>query len=488
MLRLDGRAALHVGRYVLHDEIASGGMGTVHLGRQQGGAGFFRIVAIKRLNPLLARQPEFLRMFLDEARLAGRVRHPNVVPTSDVVEADGEVLLVMEYVHGEPLSRLMRLTLERGQLPSPGIASAILSGVLYGLHAAHEATDERGEPLGVVHRDVSPQNVLVGADGVARLVDFGVAKATGRLQTTSEGQIKGKLSYMPPEQIQGQRVDRRADVYSAGVVLWEMLTGERLFMGENQGNTVQRVLLGDAPPPSRKVAGLPIAIDDVVLRALSREPSDRFSSAREMCSALLEACPSAPPHVVGEWVEACAHESLAARAVRVAELETSTEGGMRSTRQPFATAPERKTDAAGSQVSSISVSGELQGSRPRRAAPYVITAIVTIAIALAALVGRPWWRSGDATGGPPEATPTASVVPTPSAASAPMPPPTSSALDVGIDASVPSAARSPPPRSSPRPRVAPPPPASPPADCNPPYVRSPDGHKVWKRECFGRGQ
>jgi eukaryotic-like serine/threonine-protein kinase len=486
MVRLDGRAALHVGRYLLHDEIASGGMGTVHLGRQQGGAGFFRIVAIKRLNPLLARQPEFLRMFLDEARLAGRVRHPNVVPTSDVVESDGEVLLVMEYVHGEPLSRLMRLTLERGQLPSPGIASAVLSGVLYGLHAAHEATDERGEPLGVVHRDVSPQNVLVGADGVARLVDFGVAKATGRLQTTSEGQIKGKLSYMPPEQIQGQMVDRRADVYSAGVVLWEMLTGERLFMGENQGNTMQRVLLGDAPPPSRKVAGLPVAIDDVVLRALSREPSDRFSSAREMCSALLEACPPAPPHVVGEWVEACAHESLAARAARVSELETSTRSEVRSTREPLA----MKGDVAGSQVSSISVSGELQGSRPRRAAPYVVAAGVTMAIAVAALVGRPWWRSGDATGAPPETTPTASVAPTPRAASAPMPPPTSSALDVGADASVPSAAPSPSPspRSTPRPRVAPPAPASPPADCNPPYVRSPDGHKVWKRECFGRGQ
>src|ERR1700733_2322727 len=258
-------------------------MATVHIRRLLGPVGFSRTVAIKRLRSDLAEEPEFVAMFLDEARLAARIRHPNVVPTLDVVAVAGELLLVMEYVQGESLSRLMRTVTEKGARPPPAIVASIMAGVLHGLHAAHEARDERGEPLGVVHRDVSPQNILVGADGVARLVDFGVAKATGRLQTTSEGQIKGKLSYMPPEQIQGQRVDRRADVYSAGVVLWEMLTGERLFMGENQGNTVQRVLLGDAPPPSRKVAGLPIAIDDVVLRALSREPSDRFSSARERC-------------------------------------------------------------------------------------------------------------------------------------------------------------------------------------------------------------
>jgi serine/threonine protein kinase len=476
MVPLAGPAALQVGRYVLHDEIASGGMGTVHLGRLQGGAGFSRIVAIKRLNPLLARQPEFLRMFLDEARLAGRIRHPNVVVTSDVVETDGEVLLVMEYVHGEAVSRLIKLTNERGLLTPPAIASAVLSGILYGLHAAHEATDERGEPLGIVHRDVSPHNVLVGTDGVARLVDFGVAKATGRLQTTSEGQIKGKLSYMPPEQIQGQEVDRRADIYAAGVVLWEMITGQRLFLGENQGHTMQRVLLGDVSPPTQRVPGLPPALDSVVLRALSREPSDRFSTAREMGSALLEACPPAPPHVVGEWVEACAHESLAARASRVAELETSTRSDVRSIREPLAAALERKPDLAGSQVSSISVSGELRRSRPRRAAPFVIAAGVTVALALVALVARR----------PPSAAPAASVAPTSSAVSAPIPPATSSTLDVGADASVPSAAPSPPPRPSPRPRSAPVPAAAPPADCNPPYVRSPDGHKVWKRECFGK--
>jgi serine/threonine protein kinase len=481
MARRDGREALHVGRYVLHDEIASGGMGTVHLGQLQGGAGFSRIVAIKRLNPLLARQPEFLRMFLDEARLAGRVRHPNVVPTSDVVEAGGEVLLVMEYVHGDPLSRLLRLTRERGHLPQPAIASAVLSGVLYGLHAAHEATDERGEPLGIVHRDVSPQNILVGTDGIARLVDFGVAKATGRLQTTSEGQIKGKLSYMPPEQIQGQTVDRRADVYAAGVVLWEVLTGERLFLGENQGHTIQRVLLGDAAPPSQVVPELSPAIDDVVMRALAREPSNRYSTAREMCTALLEACPAAPPHVVGEWVEACAHESLSARSVRVAELETSTGTGLRIARSK---AKLSAGEGGGSQVSSISVSGELQLSRPRRRAASLVVASLVALLAIVALVGRARRSVPEqvSAGGPVASVAAApSAVPAPSS-QPPSPPTTASASDVDADASLPVHSST--PRTSPHPRAAPP--ATPAAaDCNPPYVRLADGHKQWKRACLG---
>lgn len=473
---------MHVGRYVLHDEIASGGMGTVHLGRLQGGAGFSRIVAIKRLNPLLAREPEFLRMFLDEARLAGRVRHPNVVPTSDVVEAEGEVLLVMEYVHGDALSRLLRLTRERGLLPSPAVTSAVLSGVLYGLHAAHEATDERGEPLGIVHRDVSPQNVIVGSDGVARLVDFGVAKATGRLQTTSEGQIKGKLSYMPPEQIQGQAVDRRADLYATGVVLWEMLTGERLFLGENQGNTIQRVLLGDVTPPSQLVPGLSPALDDVVLCALAHEPSDRFSTAREMCGALLDACPAAPPHVVGEWVEACAHEALVARSTRVAELETSSGYGMRAVGDSPANPTPREGDAPVSQVSSISVSGELQTSRSRGALPFLVAAGLVAALVLVGIATRAWLARAPEPAAPVVAV-SPSVVPAPSSPPPLAPsPPATAAADTESDASPPLAAA--PPRTSSRPHATPAAAASPVADCNPPYVRSADGHKVWKRACL----
>ena len=172
---------------------------------------------------------------VDRRRLAARIRHPNVVPTLDVVATGGELFLVMEYVPGESIARLSRALRDRHQTLPLRILSATMAGVLHGLHAAHEAKDERGHPLGIVHRDVSPQNVLVGTDGVPRVLDFGVAKAAGRMQTTKEGQIKGKLSYMPPEQLRGAAVTRQTDIYAVGVMLWELVTGQRLFVGDNEG-------------------------------------------------------------------------------------------------------------------------------------------------------------------------------------------------------------------------------------------------------------
>ncbi|MCW5837256.1 MAG: serine/threonine protein kinase, partial [Labilithrix sp.] len=226
-----------VGRYALGAPIARGGMATLHLGRLVGSAGFARTVAIKRLHRHLCADPSFLDAFADEARLAARIRHPNVVPTLDVVSteasaaAPGELLLVMEYVDGESLSALARQA--KAPLPPP-IVVAIVSEMLHGLHSAHEARSEDGQPLGIVHRDVSPQNVLVGADGVARLVDFGIARATGvrRGSSTGEGDLKGKLAYMAPEQIRREPVTRKTDIFAAGIVLWELLTGRRLFSSD----------------------------------------------------------------------------------------------------------------------------------------------------------------------------------------------------------------------------------------------------------------
>ncbi|MCA9618767.1 MAG: serine/threonine protein kinase, partial [Myxococcales bacterium] len=186
-----------VGRYELHQPIASGGMATVHLGRLRGQAGFSRIVAIKRLHTSFGETPALVATLLDEARLCSRIQHPNVVPTLDMVAEDDELLLVLDYVHGETLARLLGGADE----PLPlAVVNAVMSGALHGLHAAHEATGETGEALGIVHRDVSPQNIMVGRDGLARVLDFGVAKARGRMQTTREGQVKGKLAYMSPEQ------------------------------------------------------------------------------------------------------------------------------------------------------------------------------------------------------------------------------------------------------------------------------------------------
>src|SRR5262249_31177054 len=251
-----------IGRYVIHDEIAAGGMATVHLGRLVGPIGFSRTVAIKRLHPHLAREPDVAAMFLDEARLAARIRHPNRVAALDVVDLDGELLLVLDYIHGESLARLMRA---RASPLEPRIASAILVGILEGLHAAHEAKNERGEPLGLVHRDVSPQNVIVGVDGIARVLDFGVAKAAGRVQTTRDGQIKGKIAYLAPEQLNGE-VSRQSDIYAASVVLWETLTGDRLFSAENPGELLTQVLSRPIRPPSEIVSEIPKALDAIVLR------------------------------------------------------------------------------------------------------------------------------------------------------------------------------------------------------------------------------
>ena len=312
-----------VGRYVVYDEIAAGGMASVHLGRLKGDVGFSRTVAIKRLHPHLARDGEFAAMFLDEARLAARIRHPNVVAVLDVVHDEGELLLVMDYVQGESLSHLAR-AMRPGAIP-PRLAVTVLTGVLHGLHAAHEATTEHGEPLHIVHRDVSPQNVIVGVDGVPRVFDFGVAKAAHRAQTTQDGSIKGKISYMAPEQLLSEFVDRRADIYSAAVVLWEALTGERLFEGENQGRVIRKILDEPVPAPSSVMPGLPKALDAAVMRGLERDVFKRWQSARDFAAALEQCSPAASATQLGEWVESIGGSALGHRAQRVKDIESRSD-------------------------------------------------------------------------------------------------------------------------------------------------------------------
>lgn len=311
-----------VGRYAIYDEIAAGGMATVHLGRLLGPVGFSRTVAIKRLHAHLSKDPEFTSMFLDEARLAARIRHPNVVSTLDVVARDGELFLVMDYVHGASLTQLLVLMYKRQERLPLGIAGNLISSLLQGLHAAHEARSDRGEPLGIVHRDVSPQNLLVGMDGVARLVDFGVAKAMGRVSTTAGGQIKGKVAYMAPEQIMLGQVTRAADIWGAGVVLYQMLTGSRLFVQNTEGETLYKIIAAEVPPPSTKADGISPELDAVVLKALSKEPKDRFQTAREMAAACEKALPVVTQREVAEWMDGIAAAGLERLASRVAEIES----------------------------------------------------------------------------------------------------------------------------------------------------------------------
>lgn len=309
-------------------------MATVHFGRLLGPVGFSRTVAIKRLHAQFATDPEFVSMFLDEARLAARIRHPNVVPTLDVVALNSELFLVMDYVAGESLANLAKISAKRREPIPHRIISAIVSGALHGLHAAHEAKDERGMPLGIVHRDVSPQNVHVGTDGVARVLDFGVAKAAGRVQTTREGQLKGKLSYMAPEQLRGAQVNRTCDIYAVGVMLWELITGQRLFDGDNEGVVIARVLEGRIEAPSivmmrnspvtlnSKMYDALARLDACVMRSLHKDPTQRFQTAREMALEL-EACVNpATLSQVGEWVEETAKDVLNKRLAVVSEIES----------------------------------------------------------------------------------------------------------------------------------------------------------------------
>ena len=315
-----------VGRYALYNEIAAGGMATVHIGRLLGPVGFARTVAVTRLHPQFAKDPEFVSMFLDEARLAARVQHPNVVATIDVVATDGELFLIMDYVRGESLSKLLRTARKQGERMPPRIAASIICGFLHGLHAAHEAKNERGDRIDLVHRDVSPQNVLVGADGIPRVLDFGIAKAAGRIQVTRDGQIKGKLAYMPPEQLSGRDVTRAVDIYASAVVMWETLTGERLFKGETEGETLAKILRDPVVPPSAVVPGLPRAFDAPLLRALSREAKLRHATARELAFELEKCVGVASASEVGEWVENLVGPILSAREDQIAEIESNSTG------------------------------------------------------------------------------------------------------------------------------------------------------------------
>lgn len=313
-----------LGRYDLFMEIARGGMAAVYLGRQRGAVGFSRTVAIKRLHPHFAHDPEFVAMFLDEARLAARIRHPNVASTLDVGTLAGELFLVMELVVGASLSALAR---EGAEPPSVHVAAAILLDVLHGLDAAHHARSESGEPLHIVHRDISPQNVLVGVDGSARLLDFGIAKAANRLNdSTDEGTLKGKLPYMAPELVRGVPANRATDLYATGVVLWELLTGKQLFVAEHQAAVLERLLYAKVPAPSTLRADGSTALDEVAAVAIARDPTQRYESAAAMALAVERAVRPASRSEVAAWVRKVGDTLVRRREAQIAVVERGHRG------------------------------------------------------------------------------------------------------------------------------------------------------------------
>jgi len=279
-----------IGRYQLCFELASGGMASVYLARASGTPGFQKLVALKRIHRHLASQRDYVEMFLDEARIASRITHANVCSVFDYGDVDGEYFIAMEYLVGEPLSRVHRRVVanadQRRSELLPARMARVIAGACEGLHAAHELKDHKGDLLRVVHRDVSAENLFVTYDGVVQVVDFGIAHARQRLHHTSAGQVKGTFPYMAPEQMTAAVVDRRVDVWALGVVLWELLTLRRLFLRDNDVNTMYAVLSGEIRPPSDYRQDVPPELDEIVLGALQRNPDERWQTAREMGKAL----------------------------------------------------------------------------------------------------------------------------------------------------------------------------------------------------------
>jgi serine/threonine-protein kinase len=277
------------GRFEIVGLLATGGMAEIFLAKRGGPSGFAQAVVIKRVLPHLARAPEFVNMFVDEALILAGIRHPNVVQVHELVQESDGLFLVMEYLEGESVGTLSRRLVAKSEKLEPALAAFIVAEASAGLHAAHELTDEDGYPRDLVHRDVSPQNVFVTYTGQTKVLDFGIAKAANRSTQTEAGQVKGKFGYMSPEQCLGKPLDRRSDVFSLGVLLWETTTGRRLFKRASDLLIFKAICEDPIPRPSEVSAGYPAELERVCMKALSRRREDRYPTALEMRRDLLQA-------------------------------------------------------------------------------------------------------------------------------------------------------------------------------------------------------
>ncbi|MBI5534232.1 MAG: serine/threonine protein kinase [Deltaproteobacteria bacterium] len=410
-----------LGDYEPLTELATGGMATLYVARQRGAAGVERLVAIKRVHPHLLSQGDFRDMFLDEARMASLIQHPNVVHLLAVEEAVDELLLVMEYVESVPFSRLLSASRARSSpLPVP-VISRIVCDMLAGLHAAHEAVDVRGKALGLVHRDISPQNVIVGVDGVSRLIDFGIARAADRITETASGVIKGKNAYLAPEMLLGKELDRRADIFAAGLVLREALTGQQAFEGEA---ALYKRVFDSVSPTLADHLDAAREIEQIIKRATRRERDLRYDTAAEMHEALDNAIAPAPSRQVARLVqELCGNDIVLQRASIQEALNATTRVD-----HPRAHTPTRPSVAPRAKTP---VALEASASPPTRRSIALIVAAVAICIAILAVLSTRGRSSGsqevrtiaDSSPGPsiaapPESTqsPQAAASPPPSAA------------------------------------------------------------------------
>ena len=273
---------LRFGKYVLLDRLAVGGMAEIFLARQEGVEGFEKTVVIKRIRPHLSKRKSFVTMFLDEARLAAQLNHPNIVQIHELGQLDDSYFIAMEYVFGRDMARIIPKAEKMGIAFPTVYALKIAAEVCEGLHYAHQRTDAWGNPLHIVHRDVTPENVFVSFDGTVKILDFGIAKARGQSGETSVGEIKGKLSYLSPEQALGKSLDCRSDIFSLGVVLYEWLTGLRLFTGDSEAAVLRSISEGKIYGPSYFKPDIPPEVEAVVMRALEKDRDRRYASAWDM--------------------------------------------------------------------------------------------------------------------------------------------------------------------------------------------------------------
>src|SRR3954470_10755406 len=274
------------GRYELLKRLAGGGMGEVYLARQRGIDGFQKLLVIKTLLPHLCEDEEFITMFKDEARVTAQLIHPNICQVFEFEQVGGVYYMAMEYLRGEDLRRLWKACEQKGTPLRVPLICRIISDAAAGLDFAHSLRDSRGDPFNIVHRDISPQNILVTFEGGVKIIDFGVAKAAGRAQHTQTGALKGKYSYMSPEQVAGLEVDGRSDIFALGIVLHELLTGRRLFKADSDVQTLARVRECVVAPPSRLNPQLPPGLDAIVLKSLAKDPNDRYTTAQEFRLAI----------------------------------------------------------------------------------------------------------------------------------------------------------------------------------------------------------
>ena len=379
-----------IGRYKLCFELAAGGMATVYLARVDGAPGFEKLVALKRIHRHLAKEKRYVDMFLDEARIASRITHPNVCSVFDFGQADGEYYIAMEYLVGEPLSRLCgkvaRNPAQRRHPLLPIRMARVIADACEGLHAAHELKDANGELLHVVHRDISPSNLFVTFDGSVQVVDFGIASARHRIHHTATGQMKGTFAYMAPEQLAARPIDRRVDIWSLGVSLWEMLALKRLFRRDTTANAVHAILYDELVPPSAHRPQVTEELDAIVMKALERDPKNRWQTTREMGRALREFL-GAQSAIVGpaelsDWMNVVFPEGEA-RKSQLMEIARMADA-------PVPTIPRAGNNDVTLTATNLKT-GEGSGLHPRRRrskrALIGVAVAATLALIIAAVVG-----------------------------------------------------------------------------------------------------